>query len=1607
MSCKDDGSDGDAGSLGLGMDSNNPYVNANACIKSSGWDTALLPEDKKNLIAYVGGDTSRLPEINTSLARGGLSSFSVGPLVGIGTNGGGDSNFDVSIDSAAIKNFDFGSIIKIKNTRVSAFPDFLMEWATRQLEEVVNKLTSLPTLYIILPDFSGFDISGYKDFPNKFAEGKSRDDKNYASSLQVSASGSMSWAKSSYNSLVNDNTDTVNSFGKNISWVKAAYEFMSHLPLIKLENEMVDIAIPWLSFEEMDKWLIDAKLKQKQWQTELASKQEKWSSLGSADGVDKQVLLRTDWLLSTLGENIRIIEEYKRFPEKLQKYLTWKERYASQLLCNIEAIEFMMGGWISDNGKRFRTWVELYILIKAILKGWQAIVDLFTGYEKECATCNNERYDLKHFIFKLISAIIPKIPIIQFPKWPDIWLDLHNIRGGIEILMPEFHFNFVPMILPELPELHLPDVPTLGIGLPSLPILPRLPNLPNLPDLPSLPNIKLPDLPPPPTIPKLFGGIAAVLEIFKIVAKILCIMRTNPFVPEWRAGDQIAQITERQGRLPIDFLNIEFPNFSLSFIDAIKVSTFVNLELDIDFIVAMSRATLDPLNRFTNDFSNLGAIKIPNVNLQNTVPTNVEVTVGKPESYNDIKNQKPTKNEMMTYLFGKLSFEIVKNFAALNQYMQKHATEEVTVQGLRDILTENIGLIRNMNDPKALAIADSLQKAVTYPGHSETKFIQELSIQNTEKFRLLKDYVKGEQTETTRLKTELDMMLRTGIIEQKTTPSLLSIGAENIKTQALSTESGFGDDIKQKILATNKKILPSLERVKNGGPDSQAIEIQDIGTDLVSGVKKGLDSFSRDLKNNDETHRLAYSDSMSTLLSLSSTDAATPSISTASLSSSTSDSSSALDPTYQYEGIYILDKNEKQIRLFDYVDGVDGTEELVYLDMDKDGDDDILYRMDNSLYLKKNYDKTPAPIYISDSPRVLSFSDFLERDSVTWDILAAPNHFEETFTTSNEINFSFEPSNSLSDNLMRFEYYDYIDRFDKIHSGENSLSITPETLIHKVDLIPDLSTETTTDTSQTWFVGRKNIISFGRGSWEASVTMGSYQYITEETNGTSNPIIIAEGRTVYTDAGGATISYVLDGETVEHTLNFAPKTNYEFLKNTKISVLSGKLYLFKTSEKQKTVNAGDLFGMPVLPDTQVEITSQNSYVSFSYFDGSSMTLDGPGTYQYYPLGKKKPEYDVSISASNDWYYAKLYSIHGGRMSTIASLHLLSPQKEADTQWPLITYSDVIRIPVYQQQLLNLNSSIEDISSIDNVWMDMDLTKDTDGNGDPRDDKDTLDMSNPYGVKKWNTLYDFSIGPFDTLFTKKTRLYTEDGNGNISSKDITLTVYAPVPTIQSLSGTVVSWDLNEALAWEPIDIFRLRNGVLARIELNTIDSSKTKLDGTFDLLTKGANGIVLTQSGKTIATIDERTGKISLEDTSFQIQVISATKDTPMQIQILSPSKQVIYTEKIDISSVFHLESTPNLDTASGTGVFVSPNTWFSFVQNAFSSQTLPSGGYITDVNHKAVAGISKSGDIYILDSKYQLSYAVKDSYILLRLKNTTGDIAANILYKINAEYIIK
>jgi hypothetical protein len=57
------------------------------------------------------------------------------------------------------------------------------------------------------------------------------------------------------------------------------------------------------------------------------------------------------------------------------------------------------------------------------------MVDIFLKEgDASCKRCVNERGNLTGFLFQLLSMLIPDLPIIIFPNWPDIYIDLHRIR---------------------------------------------------------------------------------------------------------------------------------------------------------------------------------------------------------------------------------------------------------------------------------------------------------------------------------------------------------------------------------------------------------------------------------------------------------------------------------------------------------------------------------------------------------------------------------------------------------------------------------------------------------------------------------------------------------------------------------------------------------------------------------------------------------------------------------------------------------------------------------------------------------------------------------------------------------------------------------------------------------------------------------------------------------------------------------------------------------------------------------------------------------------------------------------------------------------------------
>lgn len=78
------------------------------------------------------------------------------------------------------------------------------------------------------------------------------------------------------------------------------------------------------------------------------------------------------------------------------------------------------------------------------------------------------------------------------------------------------------------------------------------------------------------------------------------------------------------------------------------------------------------------------------------------------------------------------------------------------------------------------------------------------------------------------------------------------------------------------------------------------------------------------------------------------------------------------------------------------------------------------------------------------------------------------------------------------DKKFRMEYFEYIDRFDRRDDGQEEKTMTPFARKEVVDMVTDLSKETTKSTSYSGVTLHDTIAVFGAGSGEGTLTMPKY-----------------------------------------------------------------------------------------------------------------------------------------------------------------------------------------------------------------------------------------------------------------------------------------------------------------------------------------------------------------------------------------------------------------------------------------------------------------------------------------------------------------------------------
>ncbi len=1658
--CSADGSDGDPGSLGLPQDfwgdqlwvqegiSNFGVINAN-CSTDSQWitstdntsiwylnqvfagnyydflnterDTSWLAEDYRAAISQMNSEVA-----NQQSTQGSVLSNNR-PLFTLENGVWWEDWIQIELDISWDREGNFRDIVEIKQDRVDPFPDYLMNWVTRQIEEFVTKLTDLPTPFIILPDFSGvggktpWDEYHVDGFIKKFKEWV-RKDKIRVETLEkqvellerskksLDCNGkdeirclSIDIQISQYQAQ--DNAVVNGVWGVN-SGIKSVFEFLWNLPLVQVVPQKVDVEIPLIPSQ--------AALKKTIIEWEMVAKA--WSESGDYGplSVNAEYSDNREEFVASIYRNLEIIKSYHEIPRRLSKLLNQKEIRAEQMLCNIDSLASLFWKWIGINGARFKAWVDLYILIKAVLKSWQAMVDVFINYDEECHDCKNERDDLLYYQFKIIDVVIPKFPVIEFPKWPDIILDLHNIRAGLTMVIPDINLTFRTIVLPSLTLPQFDINGRLSINIPLLPLLEELPEIPNLPDLPTLPSVELPNLPPPPKLPELWPKLAGILDIIKLILKAMCILKFNPLVPEWRSWDQITFLTERKGYLPTDFLHLTIPDLELSLpkiADAIKISTWVNLEdKEMDDRLNIARRVdeiIAPWNSYSNNIVNIftnngyGTIDWKDLLDDAWINTNVDVDVDINEDGVEI-DANVSVVDIFNGLWKKLSSSL--------QQMEQKKDSLVDTKEFMSLMNAYISDNNLARDPDMENFVWIWSDAQKYTHSKEDKKIAELKKTHKGKMDALRGIINRELQKTRILKEQIPKLF------EENSPTFLEVIWERKTADFVDYNNAFK--------WYNKKFLLAAKDLVDGTPDPELREIQSKWKSLLKNSQGLLQRYKKNTN-------VQSPNKSSRLLALESTNQWWK-------SSETSQNScqKAQQATYKhnYKWLYIIEK-QKSYRLFDYLDELVWNEEYNGIDYDADGDTDLLYFVNGTLYLKKNLQIQNKEKYFSPPALTIPISkNYIYNGG--W-FIESVNGFKEVNPSSKIVNISFQ---ALTNPLVEKYRFEYVTTVDKDINGYNVWYVPKEIYKHVVDGFVWL------DSVERWIENEsriltKNPVSIRRVRWGLPwVELKTYEMLNIATNlNQQNIKTITTGTLLYAAVDDVTIEYhTVDVPENNIEIIIPKRSAMEFKDSIIITAASANLYVkghdFITLTWKNEIQK--YAGLPFFDETKItsdptKIHDESVYIELiydtqdeSYFNSTEISsgesvLDFSEvvSYELVDLGTKSSDYLIQIERPNDYYYGKMYALWSEKRWTYSSQQLFSPQKEADTSAPEIHLSWGIKIPVYQKKRIDLTASLSDNSwfeAIKKIGIDLDLNIDSDGDGDPRNDFDSGDFT----IIKTAGKISVEFWPFDSLFSKKIGIILEDEVGNIWVQEIDFSVYAPIPEITLQEWNEIHGRLNEVLVWEPVSLYRVRWGAITKLQdISGKEIKHTFEWGVYNFELKGEPPIwakpwklSIKQGWWIIAYVNETTWKITKNDDSIGIEVDISDKWYP-NIHINESSWKEIYNQFVHLANNRNIENITNFEDIISDGMYVKMWT------NNFSYYSIPSGvkynawAFViyegSDLNKQALFTLFPDGRIDTHNWNYTLEYKSFWEYAWFILKQSPSTKIAELIIHIKWKYVIQ
>lgn len=272
---------------------------------------------------------------------------------------------------------------------------------------------------------------------------------------------------------------------------------------------------------------------------------------------------------------------------------------------------------------------------------------------------------------------------------------------------------------------------------------------------------------------------------------------------------------------------------------------------------------------------------------------------------------------------------------------------------------------------------------------------------------------------------------------------------------------------------------------------------------------------------------------------------------------------------------------------------------------------------------------------------------------------------------------------------------------------------------------------------------------------------------------------------------------------------------------------------------------------------------------------------------------------LRLQLENNAYLISLSTLDDNDNIQIVAPHInTTPNFCSDRSGPNIEVSpsNIIEVLIQNPVNISLENSSDSESEIAEFYMDTNPTVDSDGDGNPRNDRDLQgnrdNRSNP----------NFRLAAQNQTGSRQVIANAVDIAGNHSSETITINVVNPRIQIESATNRLITGSINPKDDNIELELIRDRSN-----QLTSIGETKTNEDGKFIYNNLTVNDFIAIYNAENdkLFRINKLTGSITKENRAAKIEVIQAIpKINPTQIILKENAKEVTRLTRI---------SNPNLD----------------------------------------------------------------------------------------------